>query len=216
MPELESSFDYVFAHGWAMHDSFFKPLIEQLKIESPHFCSRDYFGASVQSPACKCDFTKPWVGIGHSFGFARLLKEDLSNCRRLISICGFFDFCGEGGADPRVVQRMIRKFERNPETVVMSFLTRCGMGEFDQAPVESWSVERLKHDLELMAMLSESPLEPVRSIHGVPIFALAAEGDPIVPLQLSLNQFSNLHVCPEGGHLLGLDFPELCAATIAG
>ena len=100
--ERAQSLNLVFAHGWAMGDWFWKPLTTQLIGHELHYCSRGYFDSSAESPSSSSHALTSapeetsWVGIGHSFGFRRLLDCDLTNCCGLVSICGFRDFVADG------------------------------------------------------------------------------------------------------------------------
>lgn len=198
----------VLSHGWAMQDVFWEPLRKALGNRE-YFCiSRPYFGepvAEFRAPET------PWIGIGHSQGFQRLLKLDLDHCQALISLSGFWSFCGRGGTSRRIVQRMVRAFAQDPTEVLRSFYRNCGV---DFEPPEQLNYSALQQDLELLldSTLSESGKKT--ECHGVPVFAITGAQDKIVPCELAQNEFGNLTIHPDAGHSLGYDEAGWCALQI--
>lgn len=198
----------VLAHGWAMADWFWQPLIETMNGRSSVTWSAGYFSDDVpcfQVPDC------PWIGIGHSFGFQRLLSLDLSHCQALISLCGFWDFCGEGGTSPRTVQRMLRQFSRDPVHVLQGFYQNCGL-TFE--PPDYLDRERLYVDLNRLTAGEPAELRKKLALEGVPLFAFAGARDKIVPLPMAQSQFDPLTIHPAANHSLGYDQPNWVASQI--
>ena len=225
MPELETKLSgnvqFVFAHGWALEPDFFNPLITRLGILNPIFSSRDYFHRgrlnhgrhNHRSQDDSKASHSEWVGIGHSLGFLRLARSNLAGCRALVSLNGFTDFCAETGTDRRIIRRMHRKLQREPDSVVGEFRARCGPVVFKKP--DSFNLELLSGDLmQLADVRINNSGEPLTSVADIPVLALAAADDPVVPPALSREQFQNLEFCPGGKHLLGSMFGYWCSLHI--
>ena len=225
------SLTLVFAHGWAMGDWFWEPLATQFADYEFHFCSRGYFeqGAepcsSSQGPTFSAGLlpeATSWVGIGHSFGFRRLLEADLINCRGLVSICGFRDFVADEGTDPRIVKAMVRRMPSSPETVLEQFLENCGVAEgveSARAVLGNPTRERGLQGEDLNLNLLEVDLKALLKIgqdveSNVPILSLAASHDKIVPATLTRSEFEQPLFHPSAGHGLGFQHSDWCASHI--
>ena len=97
------SLTLVFAEGWAMDARFWEPLAAHFADHELRFCTRQYYLDDAGND-CESAGETGWVGIGHSYGFRRLLDCQLANCRGLVSICGFYDFVASAGTDARIVK----------------------------------------------------------------------------------------------------------------
>ncbi|MEM7457674.1 MAG: hypothetical protein AAF456_25320, partial [Planctomycetota bacterium] len=207
---------FVFAPGWAMEPAFFAPLIARLGIADPRFSDRSYFADSVEHDAVAVTDSEwpgsDWIGIGHSLGFLRLASGDLKNCKALISLNGFTDFCADGGTSRRIIERMHRKLRRSPEEVVRDFRQRCGPVVFTTP--DSFNLERLSQDLLRLADDRIDTGEKLAAIAGIPVLALASADDPVVPLSLCETQFKNIRGCPGGRHHQGTKFGYWCSHQI--
>ena len=206
----------VFAHGWAFGDSFWEPLVQSLKLSpsvSNRFLSRPYFESDQGHGGWNgTQLEVPWIGVGHSFGFRRLTQLGLQNCLGLISINGFWDFSHPHGASPRVVRRMLKVFDRDPEKVLKEFHRNCGI---DHSRIDSGlALENLRVDLESLLIENLSEPFPVARLNSVPIAGLAGGRDQIIPLAQAQAQFENLHIHPQAEHSLGLDYADWCATRI--
>lgn len=211
--------EFVFAHGWAMGDWFWEPLQRQLECRSVQNWSTPYFhdpDMSLPSGALPADPgtlpKSPWVGIGHSLGFRKLLDVDLSCCRALISLGGFLSFCNENTDTELAVRKMLRGIGRERSSVIRAFYRNCGL---TCAVPESPNFAVMERDLQLL--LPENGLEmgPVDQWKGVPVLALAGARDQIVALETARTQFAKLDVHPEATHGLGWDHSHWCAERIA-
>lgn len=198
----------VLCHGWAMQDWFWEPLRQRMGANEYLSASPAYFSESANEFEVP---TKSWIGLGHSQGFRRLAELELSNCQALISVSGFWDFCGEGGTSKRIVQRMVRRFRQDPMEVLRSFYLNCGL-EFE--PPEKADLSKLQRDLEQLSVFEEAESKKKVECHRVPVFAITGAQDKIVPCELAKNQFVNLNLHPRASHVLGYDEPDWCAEQI--
>ena len=108
---------FVFSSGWSFDREFFKPLTVYLK---------DYRHVYLED---KPDLSKGmWIGIGHSFGFSRLLSLPLQG---LVSLSGFVRLCAHSplqtGTPLRIMNRMIAKFKTQPKAVLEDFYKQAAI-----------------------------------------------------------------------------------------
>ena len=208
------SLTLVFAEGWAMDDRFWEPLAARFADHELRFCTRQYYLDDAGND-CESAGETGWVGIGHSYGFRRLLDCQLANCRGLVSICGFYDFVASAGTDARIVKAMVRRMESSPVSVLQKFLANCGMA--DQADQvgrlesEALNIESLKTDLKALLAGGPSGQDVEQS---VPILSLAASHDKIVPAALTRSEFEQPLFHPTAGHSLGFQYSDWCASHI--
>ena len=208
------SLTLVFAHGWVMGDWFWEPLLTHFPDHEIKFLSRTY---RVDDPINEPAFTETgWVGIGHSLGFRRLLDCQNTNCRGLVSICGFYDFVAAPGTDTRIVRAMLRRFRSSPKSVLEKFIENCGLSNSSEAAKETiaksdWNWELLQFDLEalLTGWQRQNGQDPQQI--DVPILSLAASLDKIVPSTLTRCEFDNSIFHPAAGHGLGFKYSDWCA-----
>ena len=208
------SLTLVFAEGWAMDARFWEPLAARFTDHELRFCARQYYLDDAGND-CESAGETGWVGIGHSYGFRRLLDCQLANCRGLVSICGFYDFVASAGTDARIVKAMVRRMESSPVSVLQKFLANCGMA--DQADQvgrlesEALNIECLKTDLKAPLAGGPSGQDVEQS---VPILSLAASHDKIVPAALTRSEFEQPLFHPTAGHSLGFQYSDWCASHI--
>lgn len=202
----------VFYHGWAFDDSVWDALAARLPDWPMIRVDAGYFGAGVTLPAK----LGPVVAIGHSTGFMRLLAHWPATCVAAVSINGFARFCAlpgtQGGTPPRMLDRMLTRFEQDPAAVVAQFRERCGAREpapINFAPALAAGLASLRHD-DRSAALDALP---------VPLLALASRQDEIVAPSLTTATFERRAGCElvwfEGSsHLLPWSEPGWCAQRI--
>lgn len=214
----------VFFHGWGLSPAFWQPLATRLAQYPQVFADAGYF-APGQSPTLPPHLPPGhrWVGIGHSLGFARALQSPpAQGWAALVSVAGFARFCPPvenpiAAAQPRrVVERMLRAHARDPHAVLADFLHRCGLANLLPPPGTPLDVERLAADLALL--LSVDVSAPLAALN-VPVLALAARDDPIVPAALTEATFTprahtQLVWQTQGGHALGHVAVDDCAAAV--
>lgn len=151
----------------------------------------------------------PLVAVGHSLGFAWALRQP-ARWRALVAIGGFPRFTRADdfphGTPPRLLARMQARFAEDPETVHRDFLRRAGA-----APVPMGDAAALAEGLRWLAEWDERP-----ALAGltVPLLALAAADDAIVPEAMARDSFSEAQMRADGGHALPLTEPEWCARRI--
>ena len=235
----------LFAHGWGYDRHFWAPLAERLAERLPgqppgeqRFIDLGFRGPA-QTP--QLDPTRPRVAIGHSLGFAWLLREGIA-CDALVAINGFTRFTADERGDwpgvaARPLARMRRQFARQPQAVWADFRDRCGAGDgngdgdgdsngqcdgdqpdFDLARMSEglgWLADWDLRDARLPAPTPVPTLVPT----PVPTLALAGDADRIVPPALSRASFAGpdcrLEWRSGGDHLLPRSAPDWCAERIA-
>jgi pimeloyl-[acyl-carrier protein] methyl ester esterase len=143
----------------------------------------------------------------------RALRDLPAGCKGLVAINGFDRFVtreGGPGVAPRIVDTMLAKFDRSPDTVVADFRRRCG----HDAPFGAIDPEPLRQDL-----LALRHLDCAVSRCDIPILSLQGAADPIISPAMrdgvfrSAGQVERLEH-PTGGHLLPLTEPSYCAGAI--
>ena len=132
----------------------------------------------------------PWLGLGHSLGFPKLLEFSV-RWHSLFSLHGFTHFTRSEqhaeGTPPRVLARMIQKAEHNLVEVLGNFHTRC-------AHTANWTTlneQALLTDLRSMQTLDASQALQAALAHGASFYAWASTNDEIVPLPLAQACFNS-------------------------
>jgi pimeloyl-ACP methyl ester carboxylesterase len=209
-----------FFHGWGLDAHFWQPLAPRLSQYPQTFFDAGYF-ASPQTP----DFAaaERWVAIGHSLGFAHALQcPPTQGWAGLVSVAGFTRFCAAptgGAAQPgharRVVARMVQAFARAPQAVLAEFLARCQLTHCMPGATVPWQGSLAADLADLLDIDASAALQA----STVPVLALAARDDAIVPSDLTEATFAKhpatqLVWRPTGGHALGHAGAEDCAHTI--
>ena len=207
----------LFVHGWGFGPGMWRSVLHALPGWRHHTLDLGFFGTEktqIQSDS-------PVIGVGHSLGFLWLLHHMGqtswgASCVGLVSIAGFSRFSrGENfphGMALSVLQRMMRRLPQQPDTVLTEFRQRGGW-RGRVAHCAGADVTRLSQGLAWLQRWDE---RAVLATWERPLVALAAEQDKIVPPALTTACFppAALHWLKEGGHLLPLTHPEVCAQTI--
>ena len=197
-----------FHHGWGFAANFWDEVVRLLPEWRTERDDRGYFG---QAKTLESD--EPHLAVAHSFGAMRVLLGGPARCLGLVAINGFDRFAarsGEPGIAPRVLDRMIARFDDAPDAVCGDFRRRCGSA----APFGPVAPAPLREDLVALRDLDLTNARP-----GYPILALQGAQDAILPPAMRDNAFAAApHVMrmthPTGGHLLPLTEPVHCAAAI--
>jgi len=125
----------------------------------------------------------PWLGLGHSLGFSKLLDFSI-RWHSLFSLHGFTHFIKGGhhteGTHPRLLARMIQKAEQNMPEVLRDFHVRCGHG----AQWATLNEHTLLADLRTMQQLDCSATLSGALAHGADLYAWAGNDDQIASLPL--------------------------------
>jgi pimeloyl-[acyl-carrier protein] methyl ester esterase len=201
---------FLFTHGWATDGSLWDGIRHALHIEDGRIGSSvrelGYFGA----PFDPAPTGSPTIAVGHSLGFMQMLGEPPSGLVGLVAINGFTRFSAASdhpaGVPCRLLHRMLRRLEQDPDTLAREFRSRCGLTAGLPAPAR---LPALKQGLELLLhgdfrqALRQSP----------PVLALSGGQDEIAPPALSEACFGAIEWV-EAGHLLPLTHPALCARAL--
>lgn len=202
---------FLLVHGWGFDASFWSPLREALPGADCLLWNLGHLGALARPPV---PAGRPVVAVGHSFGLLWLLEtEEKPFWHSLVSINGFTRFAGgpdfPDGVAPRLIDRMISRFERDPETVYRDFMGRCGIAapearDSDRSRLAE-GLNGLRHWDARSRMTAQGPVGLV----------LAGRTDPIVPEGLTRVCFPEADIqWHESGHLLPLEAPAWCAAHL--
>ncbi|MEO5374528.1 MAG: alpha/beta hydrolase [Alphaproteobacteria bacterium] len=199
----------VLVHGWGFDGGFWQPLCRHLPGVETLTLDLGFRG-SPHLP--EVPEGRPVIVVGHSTGVLWLLHRRPFRWDGLVAINGFSRFvAGDGfpeGVPPRMVERMLSRFDRDPAAVTAEFLGRCGHGE----AVGPLAPAVLRQGLEWLLTWDE---RAVLAADPRPVLALAGRADPIVPAVMAERCFVGrpMH-WHEGGHLLPLTAPEWCAGHI--
>ncbi|MBF0249983.1 MAG: alpha/beta hydrolase [Alphaproteobacteria bacterium] len=186
--------------GWALGTGFWDPMRKRLPYDS--------VTVDLSCPdLAVLPADRPVVAVGHSTGVLWLLADRPFPWAGVVSINGFSRFYQGGGfpngVPARVIGRMRQGLRLNALRVVYDFLARCGVKD----GTTDWPTARLDWGLELLMSLD------VRGRDFGPMLALAGRDDPIAPLALVRDCFSEIQVM-DGGHLLPQTDPAGCASRI--
>lgn len=193
------------AHGWGYNHRFFNSFLNTLPtrtreqtlfvcLEAGYFPEQAKAGLMIHSqsewvhhPAealhslVLAHAEVPWLGLGHSLGFSRLLDFSI-RWHSLLSVHGFTHFTNN-----RVLARMIQKAERNMVEVLADFHSRCGH-------TAQWTVlneKALLADLRSMQALNAAQALQQALSNSTEFHAWASDTDEIVPLVLAKACFDN-------------------------
>ena len=196
-------------HGWAFDASIWQGLAALLP-GTASYADRSYFGG-LGDPAPQ----EPAVWITHSLGTMLTLADIPAQCHALVAIAGFDRFCaGEdaAGVAPRVLDRMLNRFESAPQQVVADFRAQCGFDE-PFGPIDG---DMLRADL---AMLRSLDCRAEAAALSIPVLSLHGATDQILPAAMREQTLYGVpHIRhlqhPTAGHLLPVEYPDWCAAQI--
>lgn len=213
----------VFVHGWGCGPDIWEPVLKALDLPSVCVLDLGYFGAS-QSETQKqlgalLHEPQPVFAVGHSLGFLWLLSRGgWPKGSRFLGINAFGRFAAEEdfpqGVPLRMLTRMQTGLQRDAVQVVNNFRARCGVG-----PVRSDAVcvPALQDGLtELMTLDARPTLARLAAVPGA-VKVLAGEHDPIVSPDMTQASFPPgvpVEWGSEGGHMLPLTHPHVCAEAV--
>lgn len=201
------------AHGWGYNHRFFNAFLNDLPgttrestlfvcLEAGYFPEQAKAGLMVQvnnewvhhpvealHSLVLAHAEVPWLGLGHSLGFSKLLDFSV-RWHSLLSVHGFTHFTASEqhpeGTPPRVLARMIQKAEQNMAEVLTTFHTRCG----HRPGWASLDEQALLADLRHMQQLDSTSALADALCHGADLYAWASENDQIVSMPLTLACFA--------------------------
>ena len=191
------------AHGWGYNHHFFDAFVGQLPedirdstllvcLEAGYFPEQAKAGlmlytdgewlhhpAEILHSLVLAHAEVPWLGLGHSLGFSKLLDFSV-RWHSLFSLHGFTHFTNN-----RVLARMIHKAEQNMAEVLADFHKRCG----HDAQWATLNEQTLLADLRSMQTLNAAQALQQALSHGAELHAWASNRDEIVPLALAQQCF---------------------------
>ena len=194
-----------FLHGWGFDASFWAQVIAEMPDMKIDCDDRGYFDRETIPKA-----NAPFIFVTHSFGSMRALSGPKALCRGMVAINGFDRFTP--GVPPRVVERMISKFESDPTAVLGDFRRRCE----DYSTFGPPNIERLRTDL---IALREMDCTAASAAWSTPTLSVQGAADPILSAAMRQEAFAEMPIVerithPTGGHLLPISAPRYCARAI--
>lgn len=213
----------VFVHGWGCGPDIWEPVLKVLDLPSACVLDLGYFGASQSDTQQRLDALlhgpQPVLVVGHSLGFLWLLSRgDWPKGSRFLGINAFGRFAAEEdfsqGVPPRMLARMQTGLQRDAAQVVNNFRARCGVGPVTP---DALCVPALQDGLtELMTLDARPVLARLAEEPGA-VKVLAGELDPIVSQDMTKTSFPPgvaIEWESEGGHMLPLTHPHVCAEAV--
>ncbi|WP_419796629.1 MAG: alpha/beta fold hydrolase [Terasakiella sp.] len=197
----------VFVHGWGFGPEFWNGLATELSEFSSEHVNLGFLGDvhSIDDPNA--------VYITHSMGLAWVV-EQVPNCQAVVAINGFTKFCCDedwlDGVAPRMLERMIRQFDRTPETVWTEFMKNCGGID----PVYPAKANRDALSQGLRYLRDCDIRSKFKNLKADKLI-IAGDKDRIVPEKLTRASFGKDVIWYKGGnHLLPLLEEKKLAADI--
>ncbi|CAA7626195.1 alpha/beta hydrolase [Magnetospirillum sp. SS-4] len=195
-------------HGWGFAPAFWGELLLRLPDFDADCVDMGFYGErrvprmsrplvvthSMGLPWALANIPRPWSGLLAVNSFARFTRAQ-----------HFIE-----GVAPRMVERMLSRFESDPHGVAAEFLGRCGVFEPDTSGIDPAPLA------EALAWLGKCDERTSLMMLGCPRMALAGRNDPIVPEVMSLASFlpGELVLAEGGGHLLPLTHPDWVASCL--
>lgn len=188
-------------HGWGYDAAIWDGVRAALPEFSAVAWDRGYFG-----PASALAIDGPVLAIGHSLGALLLAEAETPHCIGLIAINGFDRFTGDDAVQPRVMERMRKRFAEAPAEVLRDFRARIG----SEAPTATIDAAMLAADLARLAEVD------ARDVARPPTLVLHGAADPLLPPPMRGAVFANAvrESFPGAGHLLPLTHAGWCADRI--
>ncbi len=197
----------VLVHGWGFTPSVWDDVA--LRLTGPVLRVDLGFGGRPQVPAVE----RPLV-IGHSMGFAWALAHLPQPWAGAIAINGFARFTRSAdfpeGVPPRLMERMLARFDAEPRTVATDFLNRCGVAAPDLDGLDPAPLGKA------LAWLAACDQRAALAALTCPLLALAGARDPIVPESMCRAAFAGrvVDIHANAGHLLPLTHADWVARHI--
>ncbi|WP_424196259.1 alpha/beta fold hydrolase [Ampullimonas aquatilis] len=206
--------NFVLCHGWSLDQRSMLALAAALQIHYPQaslqLIELGMTGMPINEQIL-IEPNVPMIAIGHSYGFAWLLKQSV-NWQALVAINGFTHFCRgphhPTGTPKRLLEAMLARLGNEAEALLAEFYQRCGLpeGALFKTPARL-DTARLSH---FLSKLRDTHL----SLPDLPVLAIAGKQDTIVAADLSQDCFKEL-AWLDGQHALPQQHPAACARLIA-
>ncbi|OUJ14444.1 alpha/beta fold hydrolase [Acetobacter sp. DsW_063] len=209
----------VLAHGWGFDGRVWGAVRDRLRggvfDDEIHVLDFGYFGSSE---LC-IPLDEPVVAVGHSFGLLWLLSQASLHAESVIlGINAFTRFSRAAdfpdGVPQRLIDRMLAGLDRDAQGVVNAFHERCGLSEEQGRDVaqESRTLDTNRLRQDLMRLRDGD----VSGRAGRVMAALGSRDDLLVTEPMTRASFPTQRIqwADNGGHLLPLTRPDLCADFI--
>lgn len=162
---------FIFAHGFAMDSTFWKPL---RPFFEDHAC--EFLESSHSLNFCS---NEPLIGIGHSYGLHRLLQLGIK-WDRLIGIKSFVNFLGNSQILNKKRFQEFQAFKQqlitHPTKTLTEFYKKCDFIP-EALPPHSYLLREL-----------EALKDPIDLPH-LPTLIIGGEGDTVVPPEIIRDNF---------------------------
>lgn len=213
----------VFVHGWGCGPDIWEPVLTALNLPSACVLDLGYFGASQSEMQRRLDAVlrgpHPVLTVGHSLGFLWLLSRgEWPAGSRFLGLNAFGRFAAEEGFSQGVPLRMLTRMQaglqRDAVQVVNNFRARCGAGP---VTAEALCVPALQDGLTDLMTLDVRPLLARLAEEPGAIKVLVGAVDPIVSPAMTQAAFPPdvpIEWETEGGHMLPLTHPHVCAEAV--
>lgn len=213
----------VFVHGWGCGPDIWEPVLKALNLPSASLLDLGYFGASQSDMQRQLDAVlrgpRPVLAVGHSLGFLWLLSRgDWPAGSRFLGLNAFGRFAAEEGFSQGVPLRMLTRMQaglqRDAVQVVNNFRARCGVRP---VTAEALCVPALQDGLTDLMTLDVRPLLARLAEEPGAVKVLAGALDPIVSPAMTQAAFPPdvpIEWDAEGGHMLPLTHPHVCAEAV--
>lgn len=203
---------YIFCHGFGFSSEFFQPLIDLFHPDEIINYDLGYFSNQYNSPMPKFDEnTHNYVGIGHSFGFHKLVAGNFNvKFKFIVGINAFTNFLGKSPAlyKKRKYEYKIfqKQFLENPISTIKHFYQRCGFNNNYLKESSKINFKKLYKDLE--ALTSILPINNNQNL-----LIINSMNDLVVSPKITydnFNSYSNIKLImmKTGKHKLPYSNPE--------
>ncbi len=198
----------VLVHGWGYDHRIWDKVAAALGDLPVMRLDLGFFGSPrVSLPR------EPYLGVGHSLGFLRLLRDASAACTGLVAVNGFPRFTEapdfQPAIAPRLLTRMRQQFSRQPDAVLADFWQRCGAA----GPSGTPQMERLQAGL---TWLEDWDGRSQLAGWQKPLTVLASRADKIVPAAMTAHAFAGhaVHWHETADHALPVQEPDWVAARL--
>lgn len=194
---IETEINFIFCHGFALDNSYFNSLIENLSKIFPksNYINIDlgFFG---EENIPNFDKNAINIAIGHSLGVNFLYQNRQTfNIHTLISLSGFIQFCFDFNTEDFL--KFKNNFKKSPTATLSFFYKNAGLNQPKDFP-QKINLTNLEKALEVMQNFT------LPENLDIPIISLISSDDRIITTSISQNNFLNNIICPkQTNHSLG-------------
>lgn len=196
---------FYFLHGWGYDQSYWDPFLQGMQWKGETIKGEMGFFGTLPSAYPLV----PFIGIGHSLGFLKMLKDWPLSMKALVGINPFPRFCQAEdfprGAMRRSLQRMREKLHGEEKEMLSQFWKRVGNPGPDGIPHR----DRLMEGLFFLEKEDQRAQLKTMAAKGK-ILLLVGKKDPILALESEDFQGQEVHFHEEAGHDLALRYSAWC------